>query len=199
MKGIIFDVFEKFVQANWGADFFEEVLEATELETQEPFVGPGTYPDADLFALVSTAIERLGVSLDDALQLFGHFAFAHLAQTLPGGVSAYEHPADLLAAVDSIIHVEVRKLYPDAQTPKVEVSDRDGDSLVLSYESRRQLCPLLLGLLEGAAEHFGFAVEHEPLHCMRDGASECAFQVRFDEVPAQVDGYEHTAKTLRSS
>ena len=47
MKGIIFKHFETFVVDSFGAEVFEKLLEATELQTQGPFVGPETYPDAD--------------------------------------------------------------------------------------------------------------------------------------------------------
>ena len=60
MKGIIFNLPEEFVVETFGVDAYEEILAASELRTTDPVVGPGTYPDEDLLALVGKTVERLG-------------------------------------------------------------------------------------------------------------------------------------------
>ena len=72
-----------FVSENFGAELFEEVLDSAELQTEGPFLGPGTYPDADLFALVGGVIERLGIPLTDAVYAFGKDLFPRLAAGHP--------------------------------------------------------------------------------------------------------------------
>ena len=63
MKGAIFKLLEDFVTSNYGPDAFEDLVDATELETTEPFVGPGNYPPGDLLALVGTAVETYEVEV----------------------------------------------------------------------------------------------------------------------------------------
>ena len=63
MKGIIFTTFEAFITDSFGADVYEDILDDTELITTEPFVGPGTYPEADLVALLTTAVQKLGITV----------------------------------------------------------------------------------------------------------------------------------------
>lgn len=177
MKGIIFNAFEGFVAQNWGDEFYESILDATELETQEPFVGPGTYPDGDLLALVATAVQKLDVPLHDALVAFGSFAFKGLVASHPAFVDKHVKLSEFLKTVDSIIHIEVRKLYPESVTPTVLVEDVDDATLRLSYHSDRKLCAVLEGLVQGAAEHFDTQVTFAHDACMHAGASTCEYTI----------------------
>ncbi|MCA8971331.1 MAG: heme NO-binding domain-containing protein [Planctomycetes bacterium] len=176
---MMFNVFENFLVHNWGEDFFEDVLSATTLTTTEPFVAPGTYADADLFALVETTVATLEIPLRDALVEFGRFAFSELARTHPSFVTRHDDVRDLLRAVDSIIHIEVRKLYPGAATPKIQVSDIGDSGVRLTYASPRRLCAVLEGLVLGAADCFGTTATMQHSSCMHDGASECVLDIRF--------------------
>ena len=177
MKGIMFNVFEEFVAQNWGDEFYESILEATKLETTEPFVGPGTYPDGDLLALVSTTITKLDVPLHDALVAFGKFAFNGLVESHPAFVEKHTNLADFLKTVDSIIHIEVCKLYPESVTPTVLVEDVDASTIRLRYQSERKLCSVLEGLVQGAADHFATDVEFKHDACMHKGAEECVYTI----------------------
>ena len=64
----------------------------------------------------------------------------------------YDHARDFLKTVDSYIHVEVYKLYPDAELPSIKVEDLDDDSFKLIYSSSRALGHLALGLIEATFE-----------------------------------------------
>jgi hypothetical protein len=81
-----------------------------------------------------------------------------------------------------VIHVEVLKLYPDAELPSFRVEQRGDDTMTLTYRSNRHMSPLAVGLIEGAAAHYGrrvhidqtaqpdgavlFHVRHEALACV---------------------------------
>jgi hypothetical protein len=57
MKGIIFNILEDFTNEKFGEDEFDFIVEKSILETTDPFVGPGTYPDSDLFKIVTKIVE----------------------------------------------------------------------------------------------------------------------------------------------
>jgi hypothetical protein len=179
MKGIIFKHFESFVVDSFGEEVFEEVLEATELATAGPFVGPDTYPDEDLFALVGTAIGMLDISLADALYAFGTYLFDRLSAAAPMFVESSGSLREFLLTIHSVIHVEVRKLFPGAVTPHFSYDELDGKQLAMHYSSPRKLCPLVRGLLDGAAKSFGESIEVSESACMHDGADACTFVLTF--------------------
>ena len=53
-----------------------------------------------------------------------------------------------------MIHIEVRKLYPDAELPTLKASAHGPDGLRLTYRSPRCMADFAEGLIEGAAAHF---------------------------------------------
>ena len=66
---------------------------------------------------------------------------------------------DLLVQLDSNIHVEVLKLYPNATLPTFTILEQTGDNIVLEYSSPRQLDTLAAGLITGGSKYFGVEVE----------------------------------------
>ena len=61
MKGIIFNIAESFIVENHGEDVFDDIIANCQLETKEPYVGPGTYSDNDMLEILRVATDKLGV------------------------------------------------------------------------------------------------------------------------------------------
>lgn len=179
MKGSIFKHFEAFVSDNWGPEVYEEILDSVTLQTQGPFLGPDNYPDEDLLAIVGATIGKLGVPLPDALRAFGRYLFPKLAGDAPVFLEKIGDLKTFLQTVDGVIHVEVKKLAPEAYLPAIECEDPGGDRLVMHYESRRQLCQLFLGLVEGAGDKFGTSVGWSESACTHKGDGRCTFEFDF--------------------
>jgi hypothetical protein len=175
MKGSIFKLFESYVVEVHGAAAFEDLLDATDLETDGPFVGPGTYPPGDLVALLTTASMHTGRSVDDLLRGFGRYAFAFLAATIPTLMEGLDDPRSLLFDLEHVIHTEVRKLYPDASPPRFVVTETGPGELTLRYESGLGLFALVEGLLDGLGDWYGTVVDHRRV-CV-DG-TDAVFAVR---------------------
>lgn len=186
MKGVVFNILESFISEGWGDQTYEDILAMCPLSTKEPFVGPGTYPDSDLMTIAAKAAEKLGLPLDAALRAFGKYAFPKLAEQGTQFVDSQPTARDFLLSVDSVIHVEVRKLMPKAITPAFRYEDTGPDSLVIHYSSARKLCKFMEGLLDGVAEHYGTVIEHSQSQCMHEGAPHCTFVLKFHE--SQVEG-----------
>ena len=179
MKGVIFKHFEDFVGESYGCELFEEVLDETELQTRTAFVGPETYPDEDLVALLNTTVGRLGIEPKDALYAFGQFLFPRLATPFPAFVDGAADLKSFLLTLEGVIHVEVRKLFPGAVTPSFDYEDPGAGRLIIRYTSERKLCPLFRGLLEGAAAHFGEEITYEEHECLLLGDDLCCFDISF--------------------
>jgi hypothetical protein len=78
-------------------------------------------------------------------------------------------------------HAQMKHL-PDGLTPPVfgfEPLSHSSNGLILIYDSHRQLCPVLYGSIEGAAERFGEVAQIFESTCMRRGAECCRFEVNF--------------------
>lgn len=179
MKGIIFNLLEDFIVDGWGEERFEHVMAGCPLHTKTAFVGPGTYPDSDLFAIVERTTAELGVDTPTALRAFGRYAMPKLAARFEVFVRDHQHPKSFLCTLDSVIHVEVRKLFENAEPPRIWFEDPAPRELVLHYHSKRQLCALFEGLLDGTADYFGVPLTREQTACMSGGAPSCDFALQF--------------------
>ena len=191
MKGTIFTTFEAFVSDTFGSEMYETILDNTELETIEPFVGPGTYPAGDLMALVTTAIELLDISLETALIEFGKYAFPKLATSIPDLMARLPDAQSFFLGLESVIHTEVRKL--DAQAnPARFTPEETSDGMLLHYESTLGLFPLVTGFIEGVAAWYGEPIEH---HMVSSHATNASFKLTF---PASADAASPSKEAVMS-
>jgi hypothetical protein len=184
MKGVIFNLFEEFIVETFGDEAWEAILEASPHEAREVRVGPHTYPDHHMQHLVSAACRVSGLPPDQAVRAFGKFLFGGVARRYPSLVNQFHDAPSLLKGIDSIIHVEVNKLLPGAQTPRVLCQEHDDGSMTLTYESARKMCSLLEGLLDGLEAHAGARIERTHDVCMQNGAPRCELRLRFSAVRA---------------
>lgn len=178
MKGVIFNSFEKFIIENFGEDAFDGILEETPMKTKDPFVGPGTYPDSDLLGMVMTASDHLQIPVEDAVKAFGKFLFGYLAAMTPKFVEIHDHPKDFLMTVEDVIHVEVRKLYDKAETPKFDYEELPENGLKIIYNSSRKMFTLMEGLIEGVGDYFGYEIEQNFKQIGNSGHFSLAFSKR---------------------
>jgi hypothetical protein len=181
MKGVIFGIFEDFIVENFGVETFEGLLDDCRGTVTENYVGPKTYPDEWLVALLMAACKRLSIEPPVALQAFGKFAFGGLTSRYPNFLEGIDHPRALLLSVHNIIHVEVKKLMSGATPPNLFFDEDEGDpdKLTLHYESARGLCSFLEGLLAGVGEHFGVPIEFEQTACTHKGDERCTYELKF--------------------
>jgi hypothetical protein len=179
MKGVIFNLLEEFIIEVADEDTYEDILDEVKLATEEPFVGPGTYPDEDLMAIVTKAVEKLGIPVPDAVRAFGKWIFPKLVGMIPPEFTDFQHPKDFLKTVDHIIHVEVRKLYEHAAPPRFYYEDPAPDRLIMKYQSPRKLYDLMDGLLEGVAEFYKTPIDYVRTETEHDGQEVCEYQLTF--------------------
>lgn len=177
MKGIIFNLLEEVVTQHLGAATWDQLLAAAELDGA--FTSLGNYPDEHLFKLVMAASAALNKPPADIVRWFGAKAMPLLAKKYPPLFARHTSARPFILTLNSIIHPEVRKLYPGADVPDFDFDATSPDTLVMHYRSKRKLCALAEGLVEGAAEHFGeSATIHHP-QCMHRGDACCRLDLSF--------------------
>lgn len=154
MKGVVLTEFLAFVSQRYGEDMVDDIIDSSAVSNDGAYTSVGTYNPAEFTSLCSTLAARTGASVDDLVRDFG----THLSDTF----SREYHPLferntyfDFVESIENHIHVEVRKLYPDAELPTFEVKQRTATRLVMEYRSPRRMAHLAEGLLLGTAKKFG--------------------------------------------
>lgn len=155
MKGIVFTEFLGFVEARYGADTADDIIEACTLPSGGAYTSVGTYDHAEMVALCHALARKTGEPAADLVKAFGARLSGAFAQGYPGFFSRSGHFFDFLESIEAHIHKEVRKLYPDAELPTFTVQERSESMLVMDYRSPRRLGALAEGLISGSAAQFG--------------------------------------------
>lgn len=154
MKGIVFTEFLEFVEDQMGPDMVDTIIDDCELSTGGAYTAVGTYPFSELRDLLTALVARSGADPAVLLRGFG----GKLCATFTTGYGQYFSAAgslfDLLGSIDDHIHVEVRKLYPDAELPSIRVAARSNDQMQLDYRSERGLEALAEGLIQATSDFY---------------------------------------------
>ena len=85
--------------------------------------------------------------------------FSVIERSYPDMLAAYKDPIEMLSSIEHHIHVEVRKIYHDAELPTFEVLEKSENSLVMVYRSSRAMHHFGLGLMNKTFEHFNATAE----------------------------------------
>jgi hypothetical protein len=177
MKGIIFNLLEEVVTQEFGEDTWDQLLDMAQIDGA--FTSLGNYPDDNLFKLVAAASTALDRPPDAIVRWFGTQALPLLAKKYPMFFEKYQSTRPFLLTLNSIIHPEVRKLYPGADTPDFDFDTTSPEVLVVGYRSKHKLCSLAEGFIEGAAEHYGEAVSIQHPLCLHRGDASCRLELSF--------------------
>lgn len=155
MKGMIFTELIELIEHEYGIDMVDELVETTSPPSGGIYTSVGTYDHRELIGYVAALSEKTGVPVAALIRTFGRWLFPKLVEGHPQLFGQDDDLFGFLEKLDGYIHVEVLKLYPDAELPKIETQRvENGDELRLAYVSARRLDEFAHGLLEGAAAHF---------------------------------------------
>lgn len=179
MKGVIFCYLKEFIEERYGLETWYELIDLCPLKQKPPYVKPGNYSHFDFLSIVDGIANKVGESSNIFIKEFGKATFQRMARDYPVFVEKYDHPKPFLLTVDGIIHVEVQKLFSNAELPQFYYEDVGENALIIRYQSERKLCPLMEGLILGATNYFQYNVNitHDP--CMHQGSDHCKFLLRF--------------------
>ena len=154
MKGLIFTEFLDLVEEKFGLAMVDSIIQQSNLESGGAYTSIGTYEFSELLSLISNLSKNTELPVDDLLLVYSEHLFKVLASLHPNLIEHYKDPMDFLASIEDHIHVEVQKIYPDAQLPKFETLERTETKMVMIYSSERALYMLGKGLMQETLKLF---------------------------------------------
>ena len=154
MKGVVFTEFLEMVEDKFGMDMADEIIDMSDLPSGGVYTSVGTYDHSEIVALVISLSKKTEIEVPDLLAVFGKHLFGRFTQGYPHFFEAEQTAFEFLESIDQYIHVEVKKLYPDAQLPKFDTQRIDENTLQMDYSSGRHFEDLAGGLIEGCMEYF---------------------------------------------
>jgi len=154
MKGIVFTEFLELVDSKFGIAVTDEIIQKSNLNSRGIYTAVGTYDHMEIIELVSQLSNVVNIESSQLLYLYGEYFFSTLYRSYPHFFKGINDPFELLISVDSHIHVEVKKLYPDAELPKFK-TELNGNVLLMDYFSERKMGDFAMGLIKQCMTHYG--------------------------------------------
>ena len=172
MKGVVFTEFLEMVEERFGLNMVDHIIEQSDLPSGGAYTAVGTYDHDELLRLIGSLSEGLDTPVPDLVHAFAHHLFNSFVSAYPFVLAGMNSSVELLENIEGFIHVEVRKLYPDAELPSIDFRKLDADRWELTYHSTRPFADLCQGLIDACSKHFAddLRLEREDLEVV-DGFS----------------------------
>ncbi len=154
MLGVVFTEFMDMVEDRFSADMVDDIIDDAAVSSGGAYTAVGRYDHKEMVALVAALSRHSGLAVDDLIHAFGHHLFGRFVERYPVFFSEVHSPVDFLMSVETHIHTEVRKLYPDAELPSIKSQPIGATQIEVEYASVRPFGILAQGLIEGAMRHF---------------------------------------------
>jgi hypothetical protein len=153
MRGEIFNEFLEFAAESLGPERAAAVKACP--GGAAAYDAAGRYDFAELVRLADRVAEARGESRADVLTRFGAHLFRYFAALYPSFLDEAPSAIALLAHIDTYVHRELQKLYPEAEFPGFECVAIASGGLQMTYRSTKPLADLAEGLIRGSVDHFG--------------------------------------------
>lgn len=170
MKGIVFTEFMEMVEDTFGYDVVDHIIEDTNPESGGVYTAVGTYSHAEIVSLVVSLSKKTNTPIEHLLKAFGKHLFSVFSKGYSHFFKDTEDAFDFLESIENYIHVEVLKLYPDAELPKFTTEQHSDKILEMIYISDRKMADLAEGLIESTMEYFNESAEIKRENMIEDGS-----------------------------
>lgn len=155
MKGVVFTELIDMVENKFGADMMDDILDECNLETGGAYTAVGTYDHKELLEIVGGLSKKTDRSIKDLITLYGHHLFFRFHEMMPQFFEKPKSAFDFLESVHNYIHVEVKKLYPDAVLPEFKTKRREDETFIMIYTSHCPFADFAEGLIKGCIDFYG--------------------------------------------
>ena len=177
MKGIVFKELIEMMESVVGEETTERVLEKANLNSGGAYTTVGTYDHSEILNIVTELSRETGTDAGILVNAFGKHLVCVFKKVHPDffGKSG---TFSFLKTVHDIIHVEVKKLYPDAELPTIKYTEIDAENLVVHYSSTRPFAALAEGLIQGVIEHYQENIHIETVDCSNGNGTASDFKLK---------------------
>ena len=142
------------VEDKFSIEMVDDIIDGCDLESGGAFTAVGTYDYSEFLKLLRALARLTELPAPDLARQFGEHLFGRFAAGYPQFFEGDLDAFSFLKQVEEHIHVEVLKLYPDAELPSFEWSQPTDSQLDFVYRSARPFADLAEGLILGCLSHF---------------------------------------------
>jgi len=154
MKGFIFTNFVDFIETTHGLEMVDEMITNCNLPSEGIYSSFSNYDFDELVSLLTYVSTKTNTNPEILLEKFGVFVFPYLIGKHSYIIENFDNPIDLIGGIENHIHIEVKKLYNDADLPTFRVVEKTEKKLSIIYNSSKGLTYFDIGLIKETLNHF---------------------------------------------
>ena len=175
MYGIIFTFLREYVEERHGGkETWRTLLKATTGQAYKLYLPVVDYPDKEIVALAQTASKALNIPLSAVLEDFGSYVGPRLMTFYPMYLKEdIDNAFDMIIYAGANIHDAIHRHNPDRKPPKLSAHRESDNVLIIHYQSQRQFCDIVKGVVRGLADKFDETLSVKETQCMHNGKAEC--------------------------
>lgn len=174
MKGTVVGTWVKTLKKQYPQDVISEKMMGAGIDPTKSISPLTDIEDEKLFAFISSVAIHFKKDENDLWRLIGQDNM----QSFYEGYSSFFKKANLFQFLNSMndVHKVVRKRIKGSNPPGLDMNITGTHSVILTYRSKRGMFSYLMGLLDGAQNHFGEKLEIRELYRKDD---EMALELNF--------------------
>jgi Haem-NO-binding len=158
-KGIVFTEFLEMVEDKFSLELCDSMIEQAGTESDGVYTSVGTYDYKEMVAMVGALSSLTNIPVPELLKAFGQHLLGKFVVTFPQFFEGMSSTFEFLPKVESYVHLEVKKLYPDAELPSFSFAKIGPGRMEMTYKSSRGLADVAEGLIIGTMKHFGESLD----------------------------------------
>ncbi len=170
MKGIVFTEFLEMVESQFGVVMADKIVKEKELDSGGVYTSVGTYNHTEMVQLVTNLSKETEIPVGQLLEVYGRHFFKMATENYQQFFSSITSSFEFLSGIEDHIHVEVLKLYPDAELPRFEISQPSESELIMVYHSERRLSAFAKGLIMACIDHYKEKITLQTNEAATDGS-----------------------------
>lgn len=153
MKGLVFNEFLDFVEQTMSYEMVDTIITKSNLKSRGIYTSIGTYDAQELLDLISALSDETHVSSKHIQINYGKFLFKTFAKKYSHFFQHKPTVFQFLNTVETHIHADVKKYYPDATLPHFKCTEIPPDKFIMVYTSVRPMADLAEGLIIGCISY----------------------------------------------
>ncbi len=176
MKGLMFEILAEFTASKFSPEITHSSFQMAELGE---VLTHNTYPDEAFITAITNIALLSGVNKERLIYDFGRYFIKS-----PSNQKIYNEYFHKVTCRDflldtTLLHHAVRKSLIGCRPPQLRLERTSFNNLIIHYYSKRRLCMLLKGMIQGVAECFREKIKMTEIQCMEKGYDECIINLDF--------------------
>ena len=163
MKGVIVKCLSELVKSDFGEPKWEEIMQRSLGEKPLEFNSISDIDDQMVFKLVENTCKVLKLSKQQTCDAFGnYFVNTFAPKTFAIFYIRFKSAKEFILGMNEVHEIVTRNLI-NARPPKFEFEKVDENTIIVNYQSTRNMIDFYVGLVKGVDKYFNTPISIQKL------------------------------------